>query len=163
TTRRSVIREKCPDRMATFWREMRASGGLSSLGIAAVFCAAAIAIVMLREEVVPYRPGQYTPQDIRSRVDFTVHDKGRLIQAREMARSVQPRVYKSNGDIWTDLAKKLLEIPDRVAGRKLEEVDKSLRERLELEGNSGAFSDLLEMANDPRERQSYEKQVQQYV
>src|SRR2546423_4605928 len=118
TTRRSVIREKCPDRMGTFWRELRASGGMTSLGIAAVFCVAAIAIVMLREEVVPYRPGQYTPQDIRSRVHFTVHDKGRLIQEREMARNVQPRVYKSAGDVWADLSKKLIEIPDRVAGKK---------------------------------------------
>src|SRR5438270_11450405 len=116
TTRRSVIRDKCPDRMGTFWREMRAGGGLTSLGIAGVFCVAAIAIVMLREEVVPYRPGQYTPQDIRSRVDFTVHDKGRLIAARETARVVQPRIYKSNGDVWAEMSKKLLEIPDRVAG-----------------------------------------------
>src|SRR5436305_14615168 len=90
TARRAVIREKCPDRYGSYWRELRASGAMRSLGIAAVFCAIAIAIVMLREDVVPFRPGQFAQQDILARVDFTLHDKGLLTKAPQDMRDSQP-------------------------------------------------------------------------
>src|SRR5438105_1427887 len=110
TSRRAVIRDKCPDRLGSFWRDMRASGALRSLGIAAAFCVIAIGIVMLREDVVPYRPGQYVPQDIIGRVDFTFTDKSQLQKAREDACNSQPRIYRQNGDVWADLEKTLLEL-----------------------------------------------------
>src|SRR5947209_18835521 len=126
TARRAVIREKCPDRYGSYWREMRASGAVRSLGIAGVFCAVAIAIVMLREDVVPYRPGQYVPQNIPSRVDFVFHDKDLLTKARQDMRDSQPRVYKQNGDVWGELQNRLLTLPQRLAGKKLDEIDQSL-------------------------------------
>lgn len=162
-SRRAVIRDKCPDRFGSYWRELHASGVFRSLGIAAIFCILAIGIVMLREDVVSYRPGQYVPQDILSRVDFTYHDRALLSKARQSARDSQPRVYKVNAEPWSELEKSLLELPNRVAGKKLEEIDPSLRATLELEGNSGALSELLLIASDPKEKQEFENQVKDYI
>lgn len=162
-SRRAVIRDKCPDRFGSYWRDLRASGAFRTLGIAVVFCIMAIGIVMLREDVVPYRPGQYVPQDILSRVDFTYHDRGLLIKARQDARDSQPRVYKTNGEPWSELEKSLLELPDRVAGKKFDEVDPPLRAALELEGNTGALSELLLIASDPKEKLAFENQVREYI
>ena len=163
TSRRGVIRDKCPDRFGSFWRDLRASGATWSLFWAVVFCALAIAIVMLREGVVPYRPGQYVPQDILSRVDFTFHDRSLLDKARRDARDSQPRVYKANGDFWGDLEKNLLDLPEHLAGKKLDEVDPPLRTALELEGNTGALTEFLAIAADPKEKSTYQKEVQEYV
>jgi cyclic-di-AMP phosphodiesterase PgpH len=163
TSRRAVIREKCPDRFGGYWRDLRASGAIRSLGIAALFCALAIAIVMLREDVVSYRPGQYTPQDILSRVDFSFVDRNRLSDERQMARDSQPRVYKANREAWEVLEKNLLALPEHIAGKKLDEIEPSLRGALELEGNTGALSELLAIASDPAAHRSYEDQVKRYV
>src|SRR5947199_6448893 len=103
TSRRAVIREKCPDVFAERWRDFRAGGGLRSIGIAAGFCALAVLIVMLREDVVPYRPGQSVPQAILSRVEFTFNDKARLAEEKQKARETEPRVYRPNAEVWTDL------------------------------------------------------------
>ena len=162
-SRRAVIRDKCPDRFGSFWRDLRASGAFRSLGIAVVFCILAIGIVMLREDVVSYRPGQYVPQDILSRVDFTYRDRALLSKARQAARDSQPRVYKTNGEPWSELEKNLLELPERVAGKKFDDVDPSLRAALELEGNTGALSELLLVASDAKEKQAYENQVREYI
>lgn len=163
TSRRAVIRDKCPDRFGNFWHDLRASGAMRSLVIAVAFCAIAISIVMLREDVVPYRPGQYVPQDILSRVDFTFHDKSLLDAARRQARDSQPRVYRARGDLWGDLEKNLLALPDRIAGKKMEEIDPSLRQALELDGNTGALTELLSIAADPRQKSLFEKEVQEYI
>ncbi len=162
-SRRSVIRDKCPERFGTFWHDLRASGAFKSLGIAVIFCILAIGIVMLREDVVSYRPGQYVPQDILSRVDFTYHDRALLGKARQDARDSQPRVYKANGEPWSELEKSLLDLPDRLAGKKFEDVDPSLSALLELDGNTGALSELLLIASDPKEKQAYENQVKEYI
>jgi putative nucleotidyltransferase with HDIG domain len=162
-SRRAVIREKCPDRFGSFWRDARASGAIRSIGIAVVFAALAVAIIMLREDVVPYRPGQYVPHDILSRVNFVFHDKSLLDKARQDARLVQPRVYKANGDFWGELEKNLNALPERLAGKKIDEVDPALRSALELDGNTGALSEFEELAADAKDKAAYEKEVAAFV
>ena len=136
---------------------------MRSLGIAAVFCAIAIAIVMLRDDVVPYRPGQYVPHDIISRVNFIFHDKELFKQAIQDVRVTQPRVYKADGNFWDDLEKNLLALPEMVRGKKLEELGATLRNALELDGNTGALSELQAINSDPDEKAAYQKQVKAYV
>jgi putative nucleotidyltransferase with HDIG domain len=164
THRRAAIRDKCPDRLGSWWRDLRASGALRSLGLAALFCGIAIAIVMRREDVVPYRPGQYVPQDIISRVDFTYTDKLQLNKVREDVRNSQPRIYRQNGDVWADLEKNLIDLPTQLATAKhVDEVNASLRTSLDLDGNTGAFTEFVALASDPKEKQAYEAQVAEYV
>jgi len=73
--RRTEVRKNRPDRRGADWyAELKAKGVIGSLVVAGVFALAASAIVMLREDAVPYRPGQYVPQDVISRVDFSFSD-----------------------------------------------------------------------------------------
>ena len=86
SSRRESIRKDRPDTMVRRWGQLRASGVLTSLAIALVLAAVASAMMMLREEVVPYRPGHYVAHDIVSRVEFTVPDKEKLSAAQRRAR-----------------------------------------------------------------------------
>src|SRR4051812_5794930 len=112
--RRNEVRRNRPDLGGGLFSELKAKGVVGSVGIAAVFALAASAIIMLREDAVPYKPGQYVPQDVISRVDFSFHDAERINELQAQAREAEPRVYKSNGDAWGTLQAALLELPDRV-------------------------------------------------
>ena len=115
-SRREAIRKDRPDTPARKWEQLRASGVIVSVQIAAVFWVLASGILMFRQDVVPYRPGQYTHHDIISRVDFTFMDKEQLAQAQRLARQNAPRVYQAVPDAWKPLEEKLLALPDLVAG-----------------------------------------------
>src|ERR1700677_3341559 len=113
TARRTAIRENRPDSSVALWNQMKACGGVTSMGIAAVFCILAILILMLREDVVPYRPGQAVPYDVSRRVDFSYKNTGVRSQAQQEARQRTPRIYrttydKTAGDAWQTLQNKML-------------------------------------------------------
>lgn len=89
-----------------------------SIVIAVVFWIVASAVVMMREGVVPYRPGQYVSHDIVSRVAFVVEDPKRLTDARNDAWNRQPAVFTAGADIFAPLEARLLSLPARVAEGK---------------------------------------------
>jgi putative nucleotidyltransferase with HDIG domain len=161
-----VLRDRCPDNAGANWRRFRHSGGLRALGISAAFCAVAILIVMLREDVVPYRPGQWVSQAILSRVDFSFHDKARYAEARQNARDSEPRIYKLNGDPWGDLHRDLDSLPDRLAGHKISDLPKSLQDALEATDHGGDLNSLYLAAEAKPEsplRVNFQRQVQVYI
>ena len=113
-SRRAEIRRHRPDVSWIDWARLRSEGGLASLGIAAAFCVAATAILMLRQDVVPYRAGQWVSHDILSRVAFSYTDKELLARKRREAAEHEPRIYSPGRDMWGDIHKELLELPDRI-------------------------------------------------
>jgi putative nucleotidyltransferase with HDIG domain len=165
-SRRAVIREKCPDVWGNWWRDFQANGGLRAVGIAAAFCVLAVLIVMLREDVVPYRPGQYVPQAILSRVEFTFRDKAKLAEAKKVARESEPRVYRYNPEVWSELQENLLALPDKLAGHKISELPRSLQDALETADHSGDVNALYTIAEakpDSPTRTAYAEEVKKYV
>ncbi|HEX4123676.1 MAG TPA: HDIG domain-containing protein [Tepidisphaeraceae bacterium] len=96
------------------WKKLQAAGIPASLGIAAVFFIASSAILMLRQEMVPYRPGQAVPYDIVSRVTFNYPDKNLYEQRKREAADAAPRVYTPTGTAWGDIDRALLQLPDRL-------------------------------------------------
>ena len=72
--RRNEVRKNRPDLGGSLYSELKARGVVGSVWVAAAFCIVASAIVMLREDSVPYKPGQYVPQDVISRIDFEFVD-----------------------------------------------------------------------------------------
>src|SRR5688500_2770689 len=84
--RREQIRKERPDTIGRRWENLRANGVIVSLQIAAVFFLITTTILMLRDDVVPYRPGQWTHHDILSRVDFTYMDHQTLANKQQDAR-----------------------------------------------------------------------------
>jgi putative nucleotidyltransferase with HDIG domain len=161
-SRRAEIRKNRPDAAWLDWESLRSSGALASLAIAATFFVVASAILMLREQVVPYRPGQWIPHDIVSRVDFTYRDKDRLADMRRQRRDTEPRVYHANvdtqGDAWARLRRELTALPDRVAGRSAADLEAPLKGLLD----GGAITALLQYTSGPN-REIYSQKVAAYV
>src|SRR4051812_46851206 len=158
-SRREQIRKDRPDNPARRWEKFRAGGIVVSLQIAATFWVLATPILMLRDDVVPYRPGQWAHHDILARVDFNYMDGQKLADAQRKARQDEPHVYAQVADAWKPLEDKLLALPDRVAAAStLAELGGDLRGVLD----SGSFTKLKEYHN-ARLRADFNKQVKGYV
>src|SRR5215210_1412295 len=106
--RRAEIRKNRPDTVTRRWELMKASGVPVSIGIATAFALIAIAILSLREDVVPHRPGQFAAHDIVSSVNFTFHDTRRLADAQRAARAAARRVYTEDPALWGRIEDALL-------------------------------------------------------
>ncbi|HEX3358772.1 MAG TPA: HDIG domain-containing protein [Tepidisphaeraceae bacterium] len=114
--------------------------------------------MMLRDSVVPYHPGDYTPTDILARVAFHYPDKDELIKMRQHAREIEPRVYKDNGDVYGQLKDLLIKLPERVAKLKPDELPPFLKQLLD----AGSLALLQEYATPPQ-NEKYVIQVNQYL
>src|SRR5688572_9262869 len=161
SARRAEIRKNRPDASdpRAFVQKMHAEGGLVALWIATGFFIVATGVLMLRENVVPYRPGQWAPHDIVSRVDFTFREEKLLAKAREQAREAQPRVYKAaETDPWSMIEQRLLTLPDKVAGSTMETLDPELRDVLD----AGTLNKLQEYTTG-QGRANYATSVKDYV
>ncbi|HEX4793436.1 MAG TPA: HDIG domain-containing metalloprotein [Humisphaera sp.] len=99
------------------WEKWQEHGVPLSVGIACAFFIVASGILMFRQDVVPYRPGQWLNHDIVSRVNFHYNDPARLDEKQKEARARAPRVYQANGDVWREVEDKLDQLPDLVAGQ----------------------------------------------
>ena len=121
-SRRAEIRKNRPDAEWIDWKKFKEKGVPASLGIAFVFFLVASSILMLRQDVVPYRPGQWVHHDIVSRVKFTHQDPLRLEEKQRDASNRQPRVYTKNRkteDVWRDLEEDLRRLPEQVVAGHL--------------------------------------------
>src|SRR4051794_25563822 len=163
-SRRAEIRKNRPDAAWLDIEALRSSGVLTSLGIAAFFFVAATAILSLREQVVPYRPGQWIPHDIVSRVDFSYRNKDRLADMRRDRRDAEPRVYQplalgqGNGDAWGNLRHELTLLPDKVSDKSAGDLPAPLKSILD----GGAMTALRQYASPPA-RETYTQKVNAFV
>ena len=116
-------------------------------------------MLMLREQVVPYRPGQYVAHDIVSRVDFVYLDRQKLSDAQSKARADEPHVYATANERWRALEQKLLDLPDRVAtASSREDLPAELRNIID----EAALTKLKE-ARTEKIRPTYVKRIRSYV
>jgi len=157
-SRRTEIRKNRQDTLAHSWRRIQQSGVLPAVGIAAVFCAIVIAILMMREEVLPYRPEQAVLSDVVARVDFVFPDTSRLTALQTQASEQSPRIYKENGKIWADLETKLLALPTQVSVGNLEALQEPIKSILD----AGSIT-ALRQYNTPEQRPAYEDAVKGFV
>jgi putative nucleotidyltransferase with HDIG domain len=163
-SRRAEIRKNRPDAAWLDIEALRQSGVLTSLGIAAFFFLAASAVLLLREQVVAYRPGQWIPHDIVSRVDFSYRNKDRLADLRRERREAEPRVYQplaqatGKGDAWSNLRHELSSLPDKVADKSPAELPAPLKGIFD----GGALTALRQYASPPA-RETYTQKVNGFV
>jgi putative nucleotidyltransferase with HDIG domain len=158
TARRTALHESRPDTAVCWWNRFRSSGGLVSAGIAAAFFIGAASILMLREQVLPYRPGQSVSYDIISRADFSYPDKGLLYVKQIEARDRASRVFRANKDAWQPLQDLLHDLPDRVAGATLAQLPPPLHDLLD----GGALT-ALQRYQSPPLRARYEQSLDRYL
>lgn len=116
-TRRSEIRKCRPEAPRFDWEKCKSEGVPTSIGIAFAFFICATSILMWRQDVIAYRPGQWIPHNIMARTRFSYFDADKLANARLERRQNEPRVYQANpdGDVWAAVQKSLLDLPERVA------------------------------------------------
>ena len=150
-SRRSEIRRNRPDAAWADWQSLREQGVPASLAIAGVFFVVATAILMLRQDVVPYRPGQWINHDIVSRVDFRYPDPERFEAKRREAAARVPDVYIPAGDVWRNLEEKLLALPDSLQDPEVKKVF-----------DSGAQTAMSRFASGEA-RQDYTGRISRYV
>lgn len=158
-SRRADIRKARPDAPRFDWEKWKEDGILTSLGIAVVFFACATSILMWRQDVVPYRPGQWIPHNIIARVPFSYFDPNKLVDARLERRQSEPRVYQPNsdGDNWAILQKALTDLPERVVNSTQELPD-------DLKGViDGGAATLLQKYATGREHTRYLRAVDRFV
>lgn len=162
-SRRAEIRKNRPDTLSHSFAKLQASGMLPSLAIAGIFCLIVIAILLLREEVVPWRPGQAVPYDIVARVDFTFRDNTRRQEQQRLARERAPRVYQANPNavgekLWDNLRDQLLALPQKVAVDNTDLLPPAIRENID----SGTIT-ALQQFNTPTGRDTWRSAVAAYV
>ena len=158
-TRRSEIRKSRPDAPRIDWEKWKAEGVPASLGIAFVFFICAATILMWRQEVIPYRPGQWIPHNIIARTRFSYFDSDKLERARLEKRQSEPRVYVPNpeGDPWAALRNELLKLPERVANSS-QELPPDLKGILD----GGVVTQLRDQVSGAK-RERYVQSVEGYV
>src|SRR3954447_6777356 len=115
-SRRQEIRKNRPDAARLDWQQLKEKGIPQSLGMAFVFFLFAAAILMLRQDALPYHAGQPLYYDIHSRIQFSFPDRNKLTQLQNEARQSEPRVYTANDHAWADVKQDLLKVPAEMSG-----------------------------------------------
>jgi putative nucleotidyltransferase with HDIG domain len=158
-SRRADIRRCRPEAPRIDWSKWKQEGVLSSLGIAALFFIGAATILMWRQDVVPYRPGQWIPHNVMARVRFNYFDADKLANARLEARQQEPRIYQPNpnGDPWAVVQKQLIDLPERVANSS-QELPEDLRGIVD-----GAAATLLRKYVSEPDHKRYVRAVESYI
>jgi len=158
-SRRAEIRKNRPDAAHLDWQKLKADGVPVSVAIAALFFVLASAILLMRQDVIPYRPDQPIPHDIVSRVTFDYTDKGRLAELRRRAIEREPRVYRAEPSAWDNLEKDLQALPDKVADIA-GELPPDLKDVL---GNDPGAATALRHAATPEGRETYNRSIETFV
>jgi putative nucleotidyltransferase with HDIG domain len=142
---------------------------MASIAIAIVFCVLASGILMLRRDVVKYRPGQYVAEDIHARVSFQVRDNRALTNEQHFARLRTPRIYRADSDLWEGLEARLRKLPDQFAGATIDELPSSLVRQFRLEFGAftteldGATATALDQCRTAARRPGYDKAVAEFI
>jgi putative nucleotidyltransferase with HDIG domain len=161
--RRTEVRKNRPDLGGSLYSDLKARGVIGSLAVAAVFALVASGIVMLRDGAVGYKPGQYVPQDVLSRVDFSFTDPERLAKVKQEKRESEPHVFKANGDAWGDLQAALSELPERVGDKDVSQLPSSLATALQVAPGSDGILNVLRQYQTPAQKSKYVKAVEDFI
>lgn len=143
TVRRAEIRRNRPDGQPWVLAVLQRPGVAGSLLIATAFCVLCAAILILRDEVLPYREGQILRTSLHSRVDFKYMDSGKMEKEQARARELVLPIYAPT-QVWTSLEAELVRLPDKFAGKSLDDVPASLGEMFSVKREG--FSTTLDAA-----------------
>ena len=156
-SRRQEIRKNRPDAGKMKWARLKEQGVPQAVGIALGFFVLAVGILMLRQDVVHYRPNQPITHDIVSRVAFTYPDKAMLATAQAEARKREPRVFVPDDQVWVDLEKELLSLPGRMGTAE------PPADLAPLFNDDKAAVSMLRQYTAPPGSADYERQVAKFV
>jgi len=111
--RRREVRRNMPPSGPGLWQRICHAGGGWGVVLALALWAGAVAMDAWPIDPLPYRAGQFVPQDIRSRVTFGVYARQRHQEQRRKALAEVPRHYRLNEDLAKRVADALATLPSR--------------------------------------------------
>lgn len=126
--RREQLRKDRPDMVAPWYERLLRPENYGGLIVVGVFVLLTSSILMLRPQVVRYRPGQWVPHDLVARVDFLHHDIQKLNSARADARDHEPRIYRQSPDQLKKLNEDLTVLPDQLQKIRLDQLPENYRD-----------------------------------
>ncbi len=133
------VEARPPRRLAaTAWRRFRDAGGVPALLLAILFYAGAVLMDAWPPDPLPYRPHQYIPADIHSRVSFKVAS-ARLLEdkKREVENTTSP-TFQINASFLDEIIATLKNLPDRAkAASQPAQLDEGLRRDFGIQSPEG--------------------------
>jgi len=158
--RRLEVRKNIASQRPPRWKRFREAGGLGSTALAGAFFVALVVLDITPAEPLPYRPGQYIPQDIYARLEFSVLSPDRQRELQNEAQATMPPVFKLNTALMDEIFAMLKNLPDQLkATTQPSDLDKMLGERFAL--SAANVLKVRQVLVDPQRRQDYERHLVQ--
>ncbi|MBI5723926.1 MAG: HDIG domain-containing protein [Planctomycetes bacterium] len=118
------------------WRSFRQAGGPGAILIVLILYAGAAFLDLWPDDPLPYRLGQYIPENIHPRVDFRVLLQERLKDARRVAEDSAAPVLALNVKLIEEVSATLSNLPERLKNSpatRPADLDKSLLDQFALD------------------------------
>ncbi len=132
--RRVEGRETTAEWLTRSWQKFREAGGLRAVGLAVIFYLAVLAMDLFPLEQIPYRRGQFVPQDIHARTSFQMPSPQRMEARRRHIREATRATFRLNTSlVYDQLMPVLRNLPERLrAATQPATQDQELRKRFGL-------------------------------
>ena len=131
--RRLEVRKKAQAARPFFWKRFREAGGVASVLLAALCYVGAGAMDVWPTNPLPYRIGQYLPNDIYARVGFEIPSPERREEMIKNARRETPATFRLDEARLKGIVGELNALPDTLqAATQPDDLDEKLRLRFGL-------------------------------
>ncbi len=125
---------------------------MGSLAIAVVFFLAAAVMDIWPADPLPYRVGQYVPQDITARVEFKRRLEENVAEEIRLAREKEPATFNINTDLLDDIVTSIANIPGSFqAAKTLDKVPPELLKQLGIKLSAPAKPSAESKTESPQE------------
>jgi hypothetical protein len=122
-----------PAEAVTAWQRFRAAGGGGSLIVAILFFLCMLLLDTWPSDPLPYRRGEYLPQDIHARVDFDIAPQRLLDKAIDNVANTTPPTFKLNAAAISKIVSDLTALPGKLSpATQPSDVDPNLRREFAL-------------------------------
>ena len=131
--RRLELRRHIPGRGGSPWNRLRQTGAIGAIAVAAGFFACAVLLDLLPPDPLPYRAGQYLPENAYSRVAFLRLPPERILEAQDDIRTSTPALFRLIPQAVDEIVNPLRGLPDTLkAATQPVEVPEGTRQRFAI-------------------------------
>ena len=109
--RRIEVRRNIPTGSSRFVRWFGRPGAIGSLAITVVFFLSAAAMDIWPLDPLPYRAGEYVPQDITARVEFKRCLEKKVAEEIRLAREKEPATFNIITNLLDDITTSIENLP----------------------------------------------------
>ena len=137
--RRLEVRKNIPATETGFLQRLRDSGGMTSVLLALALFVGVLAMDIWPLDPLPWRVGQYVPEDIHARVDLRVVSRERLYDRQQEEAELRPASFRLDGKLVQRVLDDLRKLPGRLqATTQPADVAPDLQTRFGLKGASAS-------------------------